>query len=67
VRRIGVLMPFDENDPEVSLASLGSLKRLRTWVGPTAATFGLTFVGRVVTAIGCARAQELVGLRPDAH
>ena len=40
VRRIGVLMGPDENDPEGSVATLRSLKRLQTWVGPMAATCG---------------------------
>jgi hypothetical protein len=40
VPRVGVLMPYDENEPLFSLASLRSCKRLRIWVGPMAATCG---------------------------
>ena len=32
VRRIGVLMPLDENDPLAQTSSLRSSKRLRAWV-----------------------------------
>jgi hypothetical protein len=49
VRRIGVLMPNDENDPTQRLALLHSPKRLQTWVGPTVATCGWTFVGALKT------------------
>jgi hypothetical protein len=39
VRRIGVLMPGNENDPvRRSVATLRSRKRLRTWVGSAFAT-----------------------------
>jgi len=38
VRRIGVLLPFDENDPVAKTTSLRSRKRLWPWVGPMAAT-----------------------------
>jgi hypothetical protein len=58
VRRIGVLMPFDENDPEGSFATLRLFKRLRAWVGPMAATCGWTFVGAAVTTIGYERARR---------
>jgi hypothetical protein len=52
VRRIGVFLPGDENDREGSFAILRSRKRLRTWVGPMAATCGLTFGGPAMTSIG---------------
>ena len=57
MRRIGVLMPGDENNPG-SLASLRSLKRLRAWVGPMAATCGSTFGGTAMTAIGHERSRR---------
>jgi putative ABC transport system substrate-binding protein len=44
MRRIGVLLAGDEAFPR-------SRKRLRTWVGPTAATCGWTFVGPAGTSI----------------
>jgi hypothetical protein len=56
VRRIGVLMGSDENDPASPL--LRSRKRLRAWVGPGAATFESTFVGAPVTAIGYQRLRR---------
>ena len=49
VRRIGVLLAFDENDPWRRLASLRSRKRLRTWAGPMAAMCGSTFGGTALT------------------
>ena len=49
VRRIGVLMSYDENDPEQKRASLHSRKRLRTWVGRMAATCGWTFGGAMTS------------------
>jgi hypothetical protein len=52
VRRIGVLMPGDENDPAGSFATPRSRKRLRAWVGSMAATCGSTFVGTPMTPIG---------------
>ena len=52
VRRIGMLMGFDETILRGSFATLRSRGRLRTWVGPMAATRGWTFVGLAVTAIG---------------
>ena len=39
--------------PSMSVASLRSSKRLRTWVGPMAATCGWTFGGAEMTPIGC--------------
>ena len=57
VRRIGVLMPYDENNPEPRVASLRSRKRLRAWVGPMAATCGWTFGGAALISIGYERSR----------
>ena len=52
VRRIGVLMPYDENEPLGGrLTSLRSRKHSRAWVGPVAATCGWTFGGPAITTI----------------
>ena len=51
VRRIGVLMGATKMIPCGRLVSLLSLKRLRIWVGPMAATCGWTFGGPSVTSI----------------
>jgi len=65
VRRIGVLMPGDQTILCGSLASLPSRKRLRTWVGPMAATCGWpSLAGDDINRMR-ALAQELVGLQPD--
>jgi hypothetical protein len=53
VRRIGVLMPGDENDPFPR-----SRRRLRTWVGPMAATCGWSFGGSAMTAIEYERSRR---------
>ena len=46
VRRIGVLMGLDENDPLAKTSVSAFMQaRLRAWVGPMAATCGCTFVG----------------------
>jgi hypothetical protein len=58
MRRIGALMALDENDPERSVASLRSFKRLRTWVGPMAATCGWRFGRAAVTTIGYERSRR---------
>jgi hypothetical protein len=58
VRRIGVLVPFDETILRRRLASPRSRKRLRAWVGPMAATCGSTFGGAAVTSIGCERSRR---------
>jgi hypothetical protein len=57
VRRIGVLMGFDEPIPYRSVASLHSFKRLRAWAGAMVATCGSTFGGTAMTSIGyqCSR------------
>jgi len=57
VRRIGVLLQADENDP-VPKANLSARKRLRTWVGPMAAAFGLTLGGPAMTSIGHERSHR---------
>jgi putative ABC transport system substrate-binding protein len=66
VRRIGVLMPFDENDPEgkprysmfiQALADLG-------WTDGRNVRMDLRWVGADINRIQ-ALAQELVGLQPD--
>jgi hypothetical protein len=58
VRRSGILMWLDENNPEMMIASLCSRKRLRTWVGPMAATCGWTFGGSAMTPIGYQRSRR---------
>ena len=58
VRRIGVLMLFDENDPLAEATSLRSFKLLRAWVGPMAATCESTFVGPATTSIGYKRSRR---------
>ena len=58
VRRIGALMSLDENDLRRSVDTLRSLKRLRAWVGPMAATCGWTFGGTAVTSIECERSRR---------
>ena len=49
VRRIGVLMEFDENDAEAkgpeTLQFPASSRGFRSWVGPMAETSGWTFAG----------------------
>ena len=66
VRRIGVLMPYDENDPEVkrrvsaftqALADLG-------WTDGRNVRMDLRWAGGDINRIR-ALAQELVGLQPD--
>ena len=52
VRRIGVSYRSTKTISWRSLRALRSLKLLRAWVGPLAATCGWTFVGAVVTSIG---------------
>ena len=52
VRRIGVLMSFDENDPLMKSELSAFTQALAALVGPMAATCGLTFDGTAVTPIG---------------
>jgi hypothetical protein len=58
MRRIGVLIGGDENDAAAKLRLSSSLKRLRTWVGPMAATCGWTFGGAALTSIGYERSRR---------
>ena len=59
MRRIGVLIGgLDENDPLAKSFVSASRKRLRTWVGPMAATCGWTFVGAALTSIGYERSRR---------
>ena len=53
MRRIGVLMPWDENDPLAKTFVSAFIQALRAWVGPMAATCGWTFDGPALTSIGC--------------
>ena len=56
MRRIGVLLGASKEAILWRiLTSVRSRERLRAWVGPMAATSGLTFAGPVVTPIGCER------------
>jgi hypothetical protein len=57
VRRIGVLVPATKTIPWRRLTSLRSRKRLRTWVGPMAATCTSTFVGAAMTSTGYERSR----------
>jgi len=50
MRRIGVLMPFDENDPEGKRRYSAFTQRTRD--GPMAATCGWRFGGPAMTSIG---------------
>jgi hypothetical protein len=52
MRRIGVLMGYDENDPEANGWLSGFTQGLRNWVGPRAATCGWMFVGLRAMLIG---------------
>jgi hypothetical protein len=58
VRRIGVVMTGDENDPEGNRRLSAFTKRLPTWVGPMAATYVWTFVGAATTSIGYERSRN---------
>ena len=55
MRRIGVLMGGDENDPLAKTSVSAFIQRLRAWVGPMAATCGWTFGGPALTPTGCER------------
>ena len=58
VRRIGVLMPNDENEP-VAKAQLSAFTQALAGLGWTeAATCGWTFVGPALTSIGYERARR---------
>ena len=56
VRRIGVLMGGDENDPEVKRRHSAFTQALADWVGPMPATRGLT--GAALTSIGYERSRR---------
>jgi putative ABC transport system substrate-binding protein len=66
VRRIGVLMPFDENDPEIKLRYSGFTQALAGfgWTDGRNVRMDLRW-GRGDTNRMRALAQELVGLHPD--
>ena len=51
VRRIGVLMSFNENDPAGKLRYSAFTQALAGLVGPMAETYEWTFVGPAVTPI----------------
>jgi hypothetical protein len=58
VRRIGVLMWGDENDPEEKLRYSAFTQRLRAWAGSMAATCGWTSDGTAMTSLGCKRSRR---------
>jgi hypothetical protein len=62
LRRIGVLMSWDESDPEIKTFLSLSCRGLRNWVGPMAATCGWRFVGpaAMLTGCGCSRKSWLI-------
>jgi putative ABC transport system substrate-binding protein len=53
MRRIGVLMGYDESDPEGRARLSGSGRDLRSWVGLKAAMCGWRFFGPRTMLIGC--------------
>jgi putative ABC transport system substrate-binding protein len=66
VRRIGVLMPFDENDPEQKRRLLAFTQALADlgWADGRNVRMDLRRHGQDINRIG-ALARELVGLQPD--
>ena len=58
VRRIGVLMSLDENDPVAKAYLSHSRKRSQAWVGPRAATCGWMFGGGDLISIGYERSPQ---------
>ena len=58
VRRIGVLMPGDENDPIYKTRLSASIQALAGLGGQKAATCGWTFGGLAVTPIGHERSRR---------
>ena len=58
VRRIGVLMGFDENDPDLKPRVPAFTQALAGLGWGMAATCGSTFGGPVVTPIGCERSHR---------
>src|SRR5258708_34283702 len=67
VRRIGVLMPFSENDPEVKRRLSAFLQALVDlgWTDGRNVRVDVRWTGDDINRIG-APAQELVGLQPDS-
>jgi hypothetical protein len=57
VRRIGVLMAGDENDPVTKSNLSAFIQSFADRVGPMAATCGWTFVGAVLTTTGFERSR----------
>ena len=57
MRRIGVLMGGDENDPVRKTQLSAFTQALAGWVGPMAATCGWTFDGAAITPIGYKRSR----------
>ena len=51
MRRIGVLSPYNENDPGAKAQLSAFMQGLRSWVGLTAAICGWTFGGLPATLI----------------
>jgi putative ABC transport system substrate-binding protein len=52
MRRIGVLSPYNENDPGAKAQLSAFMQGLRSWVGQTAAVCGWTFAGLPATLTG---------------
>jgi len=57
VRRIGVLVPANENDPEAK-ALLSGFTQVLAELGPKVATYGWTFVGPPAALKRCGRSQK---------
>jgi putative ABC transport system substrate-binding protein len=66
VRRIGVLMPFDENDPvgKTALSAFTQALAGLGWIDGRNVRMDLRWYGDYINRIQ-ALAQELVGLKPD--
>jgi putative tryptophan/tyrosine transport system substrate-binding protein len=58
IRRIGVLITFDETDPVAKAFVPAFSQRLRTWVGEMVATYGWTSGGAAVISIGYERSRR---------
>src|SRR6516162_4733220 len=58
LRRIGVLMPYDENDPVVKPRLSAFTQALTDLAGPWAATCRWTFEGAAATTFGCERSRR---------
>ena len=57
VRRVGVLMPYDENDP-VAKTYVSAFTQALADLGPMAETCGWSFVGAAMTPIGYERSRR---------